>query len=141
MAKDVTTAGSPGYWGFMENTAGLGSTGTHIAHGSVAGAGTWAAGQYGGVEMISDRWWAPFAGGLAGLGLSIAAKYLMVDDNVKVAILEQKIRKDLASVTLTPAQARRLKAVMRELTALEDAHEEEEEEESPKAKARKKAGR
>lgn len=55
-----------GYYNFMEGSMGLGKNGTHAVHSGVAGGATWAVGQYGGVEMISGTWWAPFAGAFAG---------------------------------------------------------------------------
>jgi hypothetical protein len=86
------------YHNFMENTVGLGVNGTHVAHASVAGGATWAAGQYAGIEVIADNWWSPFAAAFAGLGLSITARALMVDDEAQINLLEERMRQDLASI-------------------------------------------
>ena len=126
----------PGYWGFMENSAGLGKNGTHLAHGAMAGGATWAVGRYGNVEAISSRWWAPFVGAFSGLGLSVAVRYLMVDDDVRVAILEDKIRRDLKSVKLDASQRDRLQAVLDEMKVIEAK---ETKKETKKATARKAA--
>ena len=46
----------------------------------------------------------PFAGGFAGLGLSITARALLVDDEVQVELLKKRTMHDLDSVKLTDEQ-------------------------------------
>ena len=83
------------YYNFMEGTLGLGRNGTHLVHAGVAGAGTFAVGKYAGVEAISSNWWAPIAGAFAGLGLSLTARALLVNDQAEFSLIKSAMERDL----------------------------------------------
>lgn len=84
-----------GYYNFMEGSLGFGKNGTHAVHAGAAGAGTWAVGKYAGVEMIANNWWAPFAGGFAGLGLSMTVRMLLVDEGVSSQLIAASVKREL----------------------------------------------
>lgn len=107
-------SGATKYYNFMENSLGLGRNGTHLAHAGVAGGATWAAGKYGKIDVITDNWWSPFAGAFAGLGLSITARALLVDDEVQIDLLRKRIKQDLASVKLSETDSLQLQALVSE---------------------------
>lgn len=92
-----------GYYNFMEGSLALGKNGTHAVHAGVAGGATWAAGQYGGVEMISGTWWAPFAGAFAGLGLSLTARMLLVDEDVSSQLIAASVERELKGKRINDA--------------------------------------
>lgn len=106
------------YYNFMENKAGLGKNGTHLVHAGAAGGATWAAGHYGGVEIISGNWYAPFVGALAGLGMSITVRYLLVggSDAKSVDLALEKVEQDLKGRKMTADQRKRLSKVLGEFT-------------------------
>lgn len=106
-----------GYYNFMENKMGLGKNGTHLVHAGAAGGATWAAGHYGGVEIISENWYAPFIGALAGLGLSMTVRYLLVggNDEKTLDLVLEKIEQDTKGRKMTNAQRKRLSKVVGEL--------------------------
>ena len=107
--------GATKYYNFMENSVGLGRNGTHLAHAGVAGGATWAAGKYGGIDVIADNWWSPFAGAFAGLGLSITARALLVNDEVQFDLLMKRIQQDKDSgIKLTKTQQERLEKLVSE---------------------------
>lgn len=65
---------------FVEDTLGLGRNGKRLAVGVGTGAGTWAAGHYGGVEIISENM--PVAIGVtvvAGVAGTVLMDHLMID--------------------------------------------------------------
>lgn len=104
------------YYNFMEGSLGLGKNGTHLAHAGIAGGATWALGEYGGIEQISNNWWAPFAGAFAGLGLSITARALLVDDGVTVELVKESLKRDLSGRKLTEDQQDELSALLSEVS-------------------------
>lgn len=83
------------YYNFMENTIGLGPTGTHLIHAGAAGGVTYAVGRYGGVSVIADNWWAPFAGAFAGLGLSVLARWMASTEEFNLEMLDRRLEKDM----------------------------------------------
>jgi len=105
------------YYNFLENRAGLGKNGTHLVHAGAAGGATWAAGKYGGVEMIQDNWYAPFVGGLAGLGMSVTVRYLLLggSEEKSVDLALEKIEQDLKGRKMTSAQRMRLAKIVVEI--------------------------
>ena len=107
------------YYNFLENKAGLGKNGTHIAHSAAAGGATWAAGKYGGIEMIQDNWYSPFIGALAGLGMSITVRYLLVggDEEKSMDLVLEKIEQDSKGRAWTSDQRKRLAKVIGEVKA------------------------
>ena len=113
------------YYNFMENTAGLGRNGTHLVHAGAAGGVTWAAGKYGGIEMISENWYAPFVGAFAGLGLSMTVRYLVVGGNdVKsVDLAIEHLRRDLDGSTMTTDQKKRVAKLIAEFKAAGEAND------------------
>jgi len=106
-----------GYYNFLENKCGLGKNGTHLVHAGAAGGATWAAGHYGGIEVISGNWYAPFIGALAGLGMSITVRYLLVggNDEKTMDLVLEKLEQDSKGREMTTAQRKRLKKVIGEL--------------------------
>jgi hypothetical protein len=112
-----------GYYNFMENTLGLGKNGTHLAHAGVAGGATWAAGKYANIDVIANNWWAPFAGAFAGLGLSLTARALLVDDEVQVDLVMKSIKKDLKGRKLTDKQKGEMEVLIAEFTSASAAAE------------------
>ena len=150
--------GEAKYHNFMENSLGLGRNGTHLVHAGIAGGATWALGEYGGVTVISDNWWAPFAGAFAGLGLSVVARSLMVNDEAKVGLALSTFEREIKNKKLTKDQQktayelfvkleleledrqneRKLKA-RHHLEFLDEGEEEEEEEKKapPRSRPRK----
>lgn len=69
------------YSNMVENRMGLGRTGKRALHGGAAAAGTWAAGHYGGVSVITNN--TPVAigvGAAAGFLATVAADKLFIDD-------------------------------------------------------------
>lgn len=113
------------YYNFMENTAGLGRNGTHLVHAGAAGGATWAAGKYGGIEMISENWYAPFIGAFAGLGLSLTVRYLVVggNDEKSVDLALEHLRRDLDGREITADQRKRIAKVIGEFKAAGKANE------------------
>lgn len=66
---------------FVENSLGLGRNGKRLLHGGIAAGGTWAAGHYGGVEVINNNMPQAIAiGGVAGVGLTVLADFALLDD-------------------------------------------------------------
>ena len=110
------------YYNFMEGSLGLGKNGTHLAHAGIAGGATWALGEYGGIEQISSNWWAPFAGAFAGLGLSITARALLVDDGVTVELVKESLKRDLKGRKLSKTQREELSALMVEVTGAAESN-------------------
>ena len=108
-----------GYYNFMEGSLGLGKNGTHAVHAGVAGAGTWAVGQYGGVEMISGTWWAPFAGAFAGLGLSLTARMLLVDDEVSSQLIAASVERELKGKRINEQTRKEISEMLVEIKAVE----------------------
>lgn len=106
-----------GYYNFLENKCGLGKNGTHLVHAGAAGGATWAAGKYGGVEIISENWYSPFIGALAGLGMSITVRYLLVggNDEKTMDLVLEKLEQDSKGRKMTTAQRKRLAKVVVEL--------------------------
>ena len=92
MGKRKNKSSAPAYHNFMESTLGLGRNGTHLVHGAAAGGLTWAAGKYGGVQVIQDNWYSPFIGALVGLGLSAIVRWIVMDDarSIDLALSEFK---------------------------------------------------
>ena len=65
---------------FVEDTLGLGRNGKRLGVGAGVGAGTWAAGHYGGVEIINNNM--PVAIGVtvvAGVAGTVLMDHLMID--------------------------------------------------------------
>lgn len=123
-----------GYYNFMENKLALGKNGTHLVHAGAAGGATWAVGHYGGVEIISENWYSPFIGALAGLGMSITVRYLLVggNDEKTMDLVLEKLEQDSKGRKMTADQRKRLAKVVLELKQAKkdsDKAEVEEEEE------------
>jgi hypothetical protein len=77
---------------FLEETVGLGRNGKRLGVGAGVGAGTWAAGHYGGVEIINNNM--PVAvGGAVAVGFvgTLIADNLFIDDEQEALILRQKV--------------------------------------------------
>jgi hypothetical protein len=110
-----------GYYNFMEGSMGLGKNGTHAVHAGVAGGATWAVGQYGGVEMISGTWWAPFAGAFAGLGLSLTARMLLVNDEVSSQLVAASVERELKGKRINAATRAEIADLLVDIKALEAA--------------------
>lgn len=78
---------------FMERSLGLGRNGKRLAHGGLAAAGTWAAGHYGGVEIINQNMpQAIVAGGVAGVGLTVLADMALIDDHEQALMDLESLR-------------------------------------------------
>jgi hypothetical protein len=79
---------------FVERSMGLGRNGKRLLHGGVAAAGTWAAGHYGGVEIINNNMpQAIVAGGVAGVGLTVLADFALLDDHEQALMDLESVRR------------------------------------------------
>jgi len=110
-----------GYYNFMEGSCGLGKNGTHAVHAGVAGGATWAVGQYGGVEMISGTWWAPFAGAFAGLGLSLTARTLLVNVDVSSQLIAASVERELKSKRINDKTKKEIRDLLSQIEKAENA--------------------
>lgn len=126
----MATKANP-YYNFMENTCGLGRNGTHLVHAGAAGGVTWAAGKYGGIEMISENWYAPFIGAFAGLGLSLTVRYLVVggNDEKSVDLALEHLRRDLDGREMTTDQRKRVVKLIAEFKSAGEANDASQDEE------------
>jgi hypothetical protein len=91
------------YSGFMENSLGLGRNGKRLAHGGIVAGGTWAAGRYGGVEVINNNLPAALGiGAAAGFLGTVALDNMFIDDEQEylllVASLKEQDREVLAQL-------------------------------------------
>lgn len=109
-----------GYYNFMEGSLGLGKNGTHAVHAGVAGGATWAVGQYGGVEMISGTWWAPFAGAFAGLGLSLTARMLLVNEEVSSQLIAASVERELKGKRINEATKKEIRDLLSQIEKAEN---------------------
>jgi hypothetical protein len=75
------------YSNFMENTIGLGRNGKRLAHGGAVGGGVFAAGHYGGVQVIQDNTLAAVGAGVVTGFLGTLALDLMLLDTEQEALL------------------------------------------------------
>jgi len=78
---------------FMEETVGLGRNGKRLAHGGVVAGGTWAAGRYGGVEIINNNLPAALGiGAAAGFLGTVAMDKMFIDSEQEALMRIQKYR-------------------------------------------------
>lgn len=76
------------YSNFVENSLGIGRNGKRILHGGATAAGTWAAGHYGGVEMINNNMTTALVGGAAvGVVGTIAMDHLFLSEEEEANLL------------------------------------------------------
>ena len=79
------------YSNFMENTVGLGRNGKRLAHGGLVGGGVFAAGHYGGVEIIQNNMLASVGAGVAtGFLGTIALDAMLLDSEQEALLLYSK---------------------------------------------------
>ena len=79
------------YSNFMENTVGLGRNGKRLAHGAAVGGGVFAAGHYGGVEVIQSNLVAAIGAGVAtGFLGTLALDAMMLDSEQEALLLYAK---------------------------------------------------
>jgi len=109
-----------GYYNFMEGSLGLGKNGTHAVHAGAAGAGTFAVGKYAGVEMIANNWWAPFAGAFAGLGLSMTARKLLVDEGVSSQLIAASVERELKAGRINDKTKKEIRRLLAEVKDAEN---------------------
>lgn len=77
---------------FMEEKLGLGRNGKRLAHGGVVAGGVFAAGRYGGVEIINQNMPAALAAGAAtGFLGTVAADMLFIDAEQEALMRRQAI--------------------------------------------------
>ena len=128
-----------GYYNFMEGSMGLGVNGVHAVHATAAGGATWAAGQYGGVEMIANTWWAPFAGAFAGLGLSLTARMLLVNEEVSSQLIAASVERELKGKRINEATRKEIAGMLVDIKAIEAKAEAKAKADAKAAKAAKAA--
>lgn len=89
MAKKKTEISAYGkYSGFVENTLGIGRNGKRVLHGSATAAGTWAAGHYGGIELINNNMPTALIGGaVAGVLGTVAMDHLFLSEEDEASLL------------------------------------------------------
>jgi len=87
--------GYTSYKNFTNNGLGLGPTGTHLLHGGIVAGGVYAVGKYADVEAL-QVWWAPLAGGLAGILGSIIVDKMLMDDLQSYELFEARVMKELS---------------------------------------------
>jgi hypothetical protein len=87
------------YSGFVENKLGLGRTGKRLAHGGATAGGTWAAGHYGGVEIINQNMPAALIGGAAaGIIGTVAMDHLFLSDEDQSNLLLDLVKQSSEEV-------------------------------------------
>ena len=95
------------YSDFMENTLDLGRNGKRAVHGGAAAAGTWAAGTYGGVEIISQNM--PVAMGVGAavgfLGTVALDKMIITPEEEAKLIRSRVMRQEKKTLALLAEQA------------------------------------
>lgn len=95
------------YSDFMENTLDLGRNGKRAVHGGAAAAGTWAAGTYGGVEIISQNM--PVAMGVGAavgfLGTVALDKMIITPEEEAKLIRSRVMRQEKKTLSLLAEQA------------------------------------
>ena len=91
--KSNTMNAYTSYSYFMEETVGLGRNGKRLAHGGVVAGGTWAAGRYGGVEVINNNLPAALGiGAAAGFLGTVAMDKMFIDSQQEALMRIQKYR-------------------------------------------------
>jgi hypothetical protein len=81
------------YSNLVENTLGLGRNGKRIAHGAAVGGGVWAAGRYGGVEVINNNMPVAIgAGVVGGTLLTVAMDAMWLDSAAEAEMLSERIK-------------------------------------------------
>lgn len=81
------------YSNFMENTVGLGRNGKRLAHGGLVGGGVFAAGHYGGVEVIQSNLVASVGAGVAtGFLGTLALDAMLLDSEQESLLLYAKFK-------------------------------------------------
>ena len=83
-----------GYLNAMENSVGLGPTGTHLFHGAIVGGGVYALGKYADVGWCQN-WYAPLAGAGVGVLSSVAIKALVLDDKKSYELFERSAQSSI----------------------------------------------
>jgi hypothetical protein len=77
---------------FAEETLGLGRNGKRVAHAGGAAAGTWAAGNYGGLELVNNNLPVALAVGAgAGALLTAALDHLFIDTEQEALMFAKKL--------------------------------------------------
>lgn len=83
------------YSNFVENSLGLGRNGKRLAHGAAVGGGVWAAGRYGGVEVINNNMPVAIgAGVVGGTLLTVAADAMWIDSAAEAEMMLDRILKE-----------------------------------------------
>ncbi len=79
------------YSNFMENTVGIGRNGKRAVNGGVVAGGTWAAGHYGGVEVINNNLPTALAVGAAvGFLGTVAMDHMLLDAEQEALLLAER---------------------------------------------------